>query len=209
MRPTRVSSLGIAALACAAVAWLIVRVSYTSLPPLPWTGIPALLAVAALEAGAGWDLRRRIAGKASKPPDPLLVSRMLVLAKASSAAAAVVAGLCLGFIGYLSGLLSAATPRHDMVTAASTCGAALILAGAALYLEYCCRVPGNRDVSDLPPARYAPSCEKVAVGINHVRYDKKRKLQVIITVSYEGATVRSESSLLYARGRLPDVPSPQ
>jgi hypothetical protein len=144
MRPTRLSTLAVVALGFAAITWLIVRSVYQSLPPVSWTGIPALLIVASVEAGAGWDLQRRIAGRRGvKPADPLLVSRMLVLAKASSLAAALSAGVTLGFIGYLSSQLSAVQPRHDMVTAAITCAAALVLAAAALYLEYCCRVPAN------------------------------------------------------------------
>jgi hypothetical protein len=146
MKPTRLSTLAVVALVFAAITWLIVRSAYQSLPPVPWTGLPALLIVASVEAGAGWDLRRRIAGRRGiKPADPLLVSRMLVLAKASSLAAALIAGVTLGFIGYLSSQLSAVQPRHDMVTAGITCAAALVLAAAALYLEYCCRVPANTD----------------------------------------------------------------
>jgi Na+/melibiose symporter-like transporter len=142
MRPTRLSTLALVALGCAAVTWLLLKVVYNSLPPLPWTGVPALLIAAAAEAGAGRDLRRRIAGRSgSKPADPLLVSRMLVLAKASSLAAAVVTGVTLGFLGYLANMASAPTPRHDMINAGITCAAALVLAAAALYLEYCCRVP--------------------------------------------------------------------
>jgi hypothetical protein len=142
MKPTRLSTLAVAALGCAAITWLLLRSVYQSLPPLPWTGVPALLIAAAAEAGAGRDLRRRIAGRPGiKPPDPLLVSRMLVLAKASSITAAVVAGIAFGFIGYLGNLLSAVTPRQDMINAGITGAAALVLVAAALYLEYCCRVP--------------------------------------------------------------------
>jgi hypothetical protein len=142
MKPTRLSTLVIVALALAAVTWLTLRLVYASLPPLPWTGVPALLVVAAVEAVSGRDLRRRIARKpGTKPPQPLQVSRMLALAKASSIAAAVVTGVCLGFTGYLTGQLSAAVPRHDLIAAASTAAAALALAAAALYLEFCCRVP--------------------------------------------------------------------
>jgi hypothetical protein len=137
------------ALGCTAVTWLVLRTVYQSLPPLPWTGVPALLIAAAAEAGSGRDLRRRIAGRpGTKPADPLFVSRMLVLAKASSTAAALVAGISLGFIGYLTGLVSAVTPRHDMLNAGITGAAALVLAAAALYLEYCCRVPTDTK----PPA---------------------------------------------------------
>jgi hypothetical protein len=142
MRPTRLSTLAVVVLGCAAVTWLLLRSVYQSLPPLPWTGVPALLLAAGAEAGSGRGLRRRIAGlPGTKPPDPLFVSRMLVLAKASSITAAVVTGIALGFIGYLGNLVGAVTPRHDMINAGITAAAALVLVAAALYLEYCCRVP--------------------------------------------------------------------
>ncbi|HLK02575.1 MAG TPA: DUF3180 domain-containing protein [Streptosporangiaceae bacterium] len=142
MKPTRLSTLGIIALVCLVVTWLTLRGLYASLPPLPWTGVPGLLAVAAIEAGAGRDLRRRIARKpGTKPPQPLFVSRMVALARASSVAAAIVFGICIGFVGYLGGMLNAANPRHDTISAASTAASALALAAAALYLEYSCRVP--------------------------------------------------------------------
>jgi hypothetical protein len=153
MRPTRTSTLAVVALLAALVAWLLLRTVYESLPPLPWTGVPALLIAAAAEAWTGRDLKARIAGRSdTKPAAPLFVSRMVALAKASSLAAAVIAGLAAGFVIYLSGSLSAAIPRQDAVTAAITLAAAVLLACAALYLEYCCRVPNqpDRQPDDVP-----------------------------------------------------------
>jgi hypothetical protein len=151
MRPTRVSTLVIVAVVCAAVCWLLLRSVYESLPPLPWTGVPALLVAALAEAVTGRDLRARITGRRGlKPVAPLFASRMVALAKASSLAASAIAGLAAGFVLYLSGSLSAAIPRQDAVTAAVTFAAAVLLACAALYLEYCCRVPdaADRDRND-------------------------------------------------------------
>jgi hypothetical protein len=151
MRPTRISTLVLVAVVCALAAWLALRSVYQHLPPLPWTGVPALLVAAAAEAWTGFDLRSRILGRRGlKPAAPLFVSRMVALAKASSLAAAAIAGLAAGFVIYLSGSLSASVPRQDALTAAITLAAAVVLACAALYLEYCCRVPGapDRDTSD-------------------------------------------------------------
>jgi Protein of unknown function (DUF3180) len=151
MRPTRLSTLVIVAVVCAVACWLLLRSVYERLPPLPWTGVPALLVAALAEAWTGRDLRARIAGRRGlKPAAPLFVSRMVALAKASSLAASAIAGLAAGFVIYLSGSLSAAVPRQDAVTAAATFAAAVLLACAALYLEYCCRVPNapDRDQSD-------------------------------------------------------------
>jgi hypothetical protein len=94
------------------------------------------------EAWTGRDLKARIAGRRGlKPAAPLFVSRMVALAKASSLAAAIIAGFAAGFVIYLSGSLSASVPREDALTAVVTFVAAVLLACAALYLENCCRVP--------------------------------------------------------------------
>jgi hypothetical protein len=146
MKPTRVSTLVVVAVVCAFASWLLLRSVYQRLPPLPWTGVPALLVAAIAEAWTGRDLRARIAGRGGlKPAAPLFVSRMVALAKASSVAAAGIAGFAAGFDLYLSGSLGATVPRQDALTAAVTFAAAVVLACAALYLEYCCRVPGAPD----------------------------------------------------------------
>jgi hypothetical protein len=80
---------------------------------------------------------------------------MVVLAKASSQVGALLAGVSVGFIGYLSDKTDAATPRSDLITASISFGSCLILIAAALFLEYCCRVPGDphgdRDDEPAPP----------------------------------------------------------
>ena len=147
MKPTRISTLVIIAVVCAAAGWLLLRAVYAKLPPLPWTGVPALLIAAVAEAWTGRDLKRRIAGRASglKPVAPLFASRMVALAKASSVAAAIIAGFTAGFDFYLAGSLNASTPREDALTAVITFVAAVLLACAALYLENSCRVPEDPD----------------------------------------------------------------
>jgi hypothetical protein len=146
MKPTRVSTLVVVTVVCAVLTWLLLRSVYQHLPPLPWTGVPALLVAALAEAWTGLDLRARIAGRRGlKPAAPLFVSRMVALAKASSLAAGIIAGIAAGFDIYLSGSLSASVPRQDALTAAVTFVAAVLLACAALFLEYCCRVPDAPD----------------------------------------------------------------
>ena len=158
MKPTRISTLVIIAVVCAAAGWVLLRAVYAKLPPLPWTGVPALLIAAAAEAWTGRDLRARIAGpprrgsgqgargsgqgaRDLKPPAPLFVSRMVALAKASAVAAAIIAGFAAGFDFYLAGSLTASVPREDALTAVITFVAAVLLGCAALYLENSCRVP--------------------------------------------------------------------
>jgi hypothetical protein len=139
------------AVLAAAVTWAVLTAVYTSLPPLSWTGVPALLIAAGAEAWTGRDLRARIQGRrGARPAPPLFVARMVALAKASSQTAALLAGVCAGFIVYLSGMTSAPTPRGDLVNASLSFGACLVLLASALFLEYCCRVPKNPDSDDDP-----------------------------------------------------------
>jgi hypothetical protein len=143
-------SLAVVGAVCAAASWLILRVVYTDLPPLPWTGVPALLLLAVAEGWSGRNLRARMRGRGgSKPIQPIAVARMAALAKASSLAAALIGGLTAGFLIYVSGSLDKVTPRGDAFAAASTVAAAVLLAVAALYLERGCRVrPDDPDPSD-------------------------------------------------------------
>ena len=149
MKPTRISTLVIIAVVCAAAGWLLLRSVYAKLPPLPWTGVPALLIAAAAEAWTGRDLKARISGRRQglKPVAPLFVTRMVALAKATSVAAAIIAGFTAGFDFYLAGSLNASTPREDALTAVITFVAAVVLACAALYLENSCRVPEDPDAA--------------------------------------------------------------
>ena len=149
MKPTRISTLVIIALVCAAAGWLLLRAVYAKLPPLPWTGVPALLIAAVAEAWTGRDLKARISGRRQglKPVAPLFVARMVALAKATSVAAAIIAGFAAGFDFYLAGSLNASTPREDALTAVITFIAAVVLACAALYLENSCRVPEDPDAA--------------------------------------------------------------
>jgi len=154
VRPTRPRTLVLVAVLAAVVTWAVLHAVYASLPPLSWTGVPALLIAAGAEAWTGRDLRARIQGRqAARPAPPLFVARMVALAKASSQTAALLAGVCAGFMVYLSGMTGAPTPRGDLVNASLSFGACLVLLAAALFLEYCCRVPKNpdRDGESVPP----------------------------------------------------------
>jgi hypothetical protein len=154
--PTRPRFLLFMALVCAAVTWGLLHVIYSRLPQLTWSAVPALLIAAGVEAWLGRDLHARISGLRGQPAPPLFVARILVLAKASSQVAALFGGVAIGFMIYLSGMLDASTPRADMLTAGLTFAAALLLSVAALWLEYCCRVPKppqaprDKDSDDTP-----------------------------------------------------------
>jgi len=141
--------------AIGAVTWAILRFAYVSMPPLPWTAVPTLLLLAIGEAYVGWNIRRRIEHKPTgrgpdgkpevKPVEPMAVARLAALAKASAHAAAALAGLFGGFACYLSSSLDKPTPRSDFFVSVGTFVATVALIGAALFLEWCCRVPPDPD----------------------------------------------------------------
>ncbi|MBV9794951.1 MAG: DUF3180 domain-containing protein [Actinobacteria bacterium] len=152
MTPTRLRTLLLITVAVAAVSWLLLRTVYSSLPSFPWTMLPALVIAGGGEAITARGLRARILGQpGTKPVPPLQVARMVALAKASSLAAALIGGVAAGFAAAAAGSLPAHAAGHDVFVATCTFGGAVLLAAAALYLEYCCRVPDDPDA-----ARYVP-----------------------------------------------------
>ena len=158
MTPTRTRTLVLIAVVVGVLGWLALRAVYGSLPPLPWTMVPALIIAAGAEAITGRGLRARILGRpGTKPVPPLQVARMATLAKASSLAAAVIGGIAAGFAGAAAGSLPARAVGHDIAAASTTFGAAVLLAIAALYLEHCCRVPDDPDAARYLPPPPAPT----------------------------------------------------
>lgn len=151
MKPTRPGSLLLIGVVCAAIAWIIVRQTFATLPPLPWTAVPAMALLAIGEAIIGRNLKARREGRRpGKPLEPIAVARTAALAKASSAAAVALGGLAAGFGAYVAGQLGKNVPRADAYAAAGTVIAAAALTAAALYLERACRAsePDDRDSDD-------------------------------------------------------------
>jgi hypothetical protein len=153
MQPTKPWSLVIAAICCAVIAWVVALASFASLPPLPWTAVPALALLGAGELLFARSLRVRLrGGPGIKPVDPIAVPRVVALAKASSMAAAAFGGLAAGFCIYTLASLGKPVPRHDALVGVFTAAAAIGLVAAALYLERVCRSPEppDEDSDDLP-----------------------------------------------------------
>jgi hypothetical protein len=113
--------------------------------------VPALLLLAAAEAWSGRTVRLRLRGQGGgRPIPPIAVARLAALARATSLAAALFGGLAAGFLLYLSPSLDKPAYRADAYACAGTLVAAFILALAALYLEYGCRVPTRDDQPGAP-----------------------------------------------------------
>src|SRR5262249_57536745 len=93
MQPTKPWSLLAIAAVSAAAGWIVVKFTFASLAPLPWTAVPALILLAIGEFLFGRNLGPRLHGQpGAKPIQPMAVPRVVALAKASSAAGAAIGG---------------------------------------------------------------------------------------------------------------------
>ncbi len=145
MTPSRSSVLVALAVVAGVLSWLVVRQEYESLPALPIIGPITLGLLAAFELAYGYSVRSRLRNRGTRPVEPIFVAKLAVFAKASSHAAAIVAGLYGGFLAYT--LMNLGKPQVDADSRASGLSVVVCLAlvGAALFLEYSCRVPRGPD----------------------------------------------------------------
>ncbi len=134
-------------LVAAVLANLLVRLTYGSLPGFPLFAGATLGVLGLAEALTGNALRARIRRRTgTRPVQPLVAARAVLVAKASSPAGAIVAGAW-------AGLLVHVVPRSADVSAAASDTAsglvglvcALGLVAAALWLEHCLKTPDDPD----------------------------------------------------------------
>ncbi len=162
MKPVSRRDLAVVAIGLALAAWLVVRATYGSLPPLRWW-LPVPLAVLAVaEALGARTLRDRLgavraarrggprreepAAPLVRPVEPMLVARLAVLAQASAYVGAAFAGVWAGVLLHVAPSVSRLSAAgSDTVTAAIGVACATALTAAALWLESICRVPPDDD----------------------------------------------------------------
>lgn len=148
MRPTSISVLIVAGLAAAALGWLLLSFSYSSLPDLPWSPAIVLFVLAIAEGMLAQNTSARINRKpGTLPVDPLAVARYVALAKASSLVGSISAGFSAGLLAWLA-MEPTEAAHDDLPTTAAGLVSALALIGAALWLERACRVPEKPDAKD-------------------------------------------------------------
>ncbi|MFF5174077.1 DUF3180 domain-containing protein [Micromonospora sp. NPDC000089] len=157
MGPTRISTLAVAALAAAALAWLLISSLYYDVAQgLPWLPVITLVGLAVIEGYAAVSTRARIDRKPGREPvNPLLVARLVVLAKASALAGAIFTGCYAGLTAWLFVERTNAA-FDDRPAAGAGLLASLALVAAALWLERSCRVPERDDDSDREDADRQP-----------------------------------------------------
>src|SRR5256885_5100587 len=152
LHPTNPATLVVLGLGAAAVAWIMVANYYGSIPVIPLLPSFTIFALAAFEAVLARTTKARIDRKPhTAPVDPLAVARYVVLAKASSPAASIFAGVYGGILVWLLVQRPQSTTINgDFLATGTGLVAALALVGAALWLERSCRVP-KRPEDDKPP----------------------------------------------------------
>ena len=161
MSPVSRRDLLVVGAGLALAAWLVVRATYGSLPPLRWW-LPGPLAVLAVaEALGARTLRTRLAAQRAarrgsrpadpgaplvRPVEPMLVARLAVLAQASAYVGAVFTGVWAGVLLHVAPAVSRLSAAGgDTVTAVVGVACGLALTAAALWLESVCRVPPDED----------------------------------------------------------------
>ena len=158
MHPTSLRLLGVTALVGFGVGFVGARFwdLQTGAPPaVPWAAPLTLLVLAAGFAVAAWTLRPRIQRRPGhRPLDPFTAARTAVLALAGSRTGAAVAGVYLGYAGFLLLELVNDYRRKMVLVALVAAAAGVALAAAALWLERVCRIKGDDD-SEGPTASAA------------------------------------------------------
>lgn len=145
MRPTRWYVLVILGVVAGGAAYLVTRSSYSDLPsPTMYAQVPlAVLAIA--EAYTASVTKARLAGRpGTRPIDPIVVARLVALAKASSVVGALAAGAYAGFLGWVA-QIDSTTAHRDVRTAVVGMVAGLGLVAAGLALEWVGRVRAEED----------------------------------------------------------------
>lgn len=143
MRRTSALALLGLAVAGAVVGWLlqvglVAAGSPSYIPPATLYSVLFLLAVVLLLLGN--PVRRVVRGTATRPLDPFFAMRVLLLAKASSLAGALLVGAAAAMLVHAASRTGlAGTPAFwpDVLTGVG----ALVLVVAGLVVEWWCRIP--------------------------------------------------------------------
>jgi hypothetical protein len=143
LTPTRPGSLALMVLVACVAAWAMANRFYGDLPTFTWFPALTLGLLATFEVIVARATRNRIERReGAAPVEPLAVARFAALAKASSLGGALFVGLYAGLLVFLLGerdRLAAAV--DDLPECTGGLVAAVLLVGAALWLERACRIP--------------------------------------------------------------------
>ena len=153
--PTRLRDLAVIAVFVGVLAWILVRYNYNDLPPLPLLAGLVLYVLAVLEIVIAFVVRARVdsrqVGRARGQLHPLTAARVLALAKASAILGAIAVGVWAGLLLFLWSQHDVTAATHDRPGAIIGLIGGVLLVGAALWLEYCCRAPDDPTEDSIDP----------------------------------------------------------
>ncbi|MEX1079844.1 MAG: DUF3180 domain-containing protein [Homoserinimonas sp.] len=120
-------------------------------PPL--TLAIGLALIGLVDIGLAWPIRKVANGTARALVDPFYATRVVVLAKASAIAGALLAGAAAGFSAYL--LSRSVTPVGSIGFFISMFAGAIVLMVCGLVAEHMCKLPPDdgEDNQDKKPAQ--------------------------------------------------------
>ena len=150
IRTTAPSQLAVCAAIGAALGWFAVPLLDRLrgvVPSVPWSAVLALAFIAAVLGGTAWITFRAIHRRRERI-DPQRAVNLLVLAKASALAGAVVAGGYLGFAAHYVDNLDIALPRERVTRSVLAAAGAVLVCIGGLLLELALRVPKGPDDDD-------------------------------------------------------------
>lgn len=146
MKPTRVALLVLVAAVTAAVTYVGVALGYGDLPPIPLYAPATVAFLGIAELATAASVRARLQHQpGTRPVDPLVVARLVALAKASAVGGALVTGGYAALLAYTGQGLDVPSKAHDAAASGFGAGAGLLLVVAALVLERVCRAPEPPD----------------------------------------------------------------
>lgn len=141
MRPTRWYVLIVLGCVAGGAAYVITRSHYNDLPSPTLYAQISLFVLAIAEAYTAAMTKARLERRpGTRPIDPIVVARLVALAKASSIVGALAGGAYAGFLGWVA-QIDSPTAHSDVRTAVVGIVGGLGLVAAALVLEWVGRVP--------------------------------------------------------------------
>lgn len=150
MRPhsgIRVTTLVIAGLVMAVVAWLVLRglASGGTLPEPGWIGLVAMLFLGGGLVAAGWQVRQVRDGKPLAHVTPLRAARTLVLGQAGALTGAVLVGWYVANVLALLPDVDVESQRGRIWPFVAHAVVALLLSGAGMLVQRWCRLRPRDD----------------------------------------------------------------
>ncbi len=158
MTRTRPITMIVFAVFGGAAGWLLeVALSATGSPSIvpPYTLAIALAAIGAIVVALAMPIRRAVREHEQHKIDPFYATRVVVLAKASSVAGALIAGAGAGVLVFL--LTRSVVPGvGSILMAVATIVGAIVLLAGGVVAEYMCSVPPDDHEGEESPTTVRP-----------------------------------------------------